>query len=127
MTDALHFRTLASLAQGIEDGEFSSVDVTRCFIDRIESMNGELNAFRMPTPDRALDAARAADRLLASGQRLGPLHGVPYAAKDLYDVQGLPTSAGARVLEDNIATADSHTVASLARAGIRAKTASRRL
>jgi aspartyl-tRNA(Asn)/glutamyl-tRNA(Gln) amidotransferase subunit A len=118
MTDALHFRTLSSLAQGIEDGEFSSVDVTRCFIDRIESMNGELNAFRLPTPERALAAARAADRLLASGQRLGPLHGVPYAAKDLYDVQGLPTSAGARALEDNIATADSHTVASLSRAGM---------
>ena len=118
MSDPIHFRTLAGLAQGLDGGEFSAVELTEVYVRRIEAMNGQLNAFRLPTPERALDAAAAADKLRARGQRAGPLHGVPYAAKDLYDVQGLPTSAGACVLEDAIAKADCRTVQQLSAAGM---------
>ena len=118
MSDALHFRTLAGLSRGLADGEFSSVELTAHYLERIDSMNPSLNAFRLPTPERAMAAAEAADKLQARGQTRGPLHGLPYAAKDLYDVAGLPTSAGARILENAVAAADCHTVAQLGRAGM---------
>ena len=81
-------------------------------------MDPELNAFRLVTEERALNAARAADHLLSSGQQLGPLHGIPYAVKDLYDVKGLPTTAGARVLEGTSASADCAAVRDLSAAGM---------
>ncbi|MEM7407959.1 MAG: amidase [Pseudomonadota bacterium] len=118
MPDDLHFRTLSQLARGLRDGDFSSVELTRHYLDRIDSVDPELNAFRVVTPDLALSAAEAADKLRSGGQVHGPLHGLPYVAKDLYDVAGLPTTAGANVLEGNLAVRDSTTVRRLREAGM---------
>ena len=119
MSDAAPpFATLAAIARQLASGEVSSTELTESYLRRIEAMDDKLNAFRMVTGDRAMDAAAAADKLRARGQTLGPLHGIPYAAKDLYDVAGLPTSAGAKVLETNIAERNCRTVDDLQAAGM---------
>jgi aspartyl-tRNA(Asn)/glutamyl-tRNA(Gln) amidotransferase subunit A len=113
-----HDHSIGDLARRLRTGELSPVVITESFLNRIETLDGSLGAFQLVCPDRALAAARAAEASLAAGQDLGPLHGIPYAAKDLFDVKGLPTTAGTRLLSDNIADADAAVVARLARAGM---------
>jgi len=113
-----HYQTIAALGRRLRTGELSPVALTEALLARIADLDGTLGAFQLVSPDRALAAARAAEANLAAGQDLGPLHGIPYAAKDLFDVGGLPTSAGTRLLGDNIAAADAAVVARLARAGM---------
>jgi aspartyl-tRNA(Asn)/glutamyl-tRNA(Gln) amidotransferase subunit A len=114
----LPYQSVAELGRRLRTGELSPVALTEIFLARIEDLDGALGAYQLVSPDRALAAARAAQAALESGQDLGPLHGIPYAAKDLFDVRGLPTTAGTRLLADNIARADSTAVARLARAGM---------
>ena len=64
----------------------------------------------MLCPETALEAAHLTDRDLKRGKDLGVLHGIPYAAKDLFDVKGLPTTAGAKLLDNNIAGKDSESI-----------------
>lgn len=114
----LHFRTITELGRQIHVGDLSPVELTEQLLARIEKLDGKLNAFRLVTRERALAEAKAAEIALQGGQDLGPLHGVPYAVKDLYDVKGLPTAAGTRLLEQNIAQEDCTVVQRLARAGM---------
>ncbi len=119
MTDsAPHYQSIAALGRRLRSGELSPVALTEALLGRIADLDGSLGAFQLVSADRALAAARAAQANLAAGQDLGPLHGIPYAAKDLFDVGGLPTTAGTRLLGDNIAHADAAVVARLARAGM---------
>jgi aspartyl-tRNA(Asn)/glutamyl-tRNA(Gln) amidotransferase subunit A len=115
---ALHFLTLAELSRRIRSKELSPVAVTRHFLERIGTLDKRLNAFRRVLPERALAEAKAAETSIQAGVDLGPLHGVPYAAKDLYNVKGVPTTAGSKVLEDNIAAEDSTVTRKLAQAGM---------
>jgi aspartyl-tRNA(Asn)/glutamyl-tRNA(Gln) amidotransferase subunit A len=117
MTD-LHFETASALAARIRAGALSPVELCERLLERIRTLDPALNAYRLVAAERALATAEAAARQIAAGQYLGPLHGIPYATKDLFDVAGLPTSAGSRALERNIATADSAVTARLARAGM---------
>ncbi|NIP46650.1 MAG: amidase, partial [Gammaproteobacteria bacterium] len=112
------YQSIAELGRRLRSGELSSVALTETLLARIEALDPSLGAFQVVSPDRALAAARAAQAALEAGQDLGPLHGIPYAAKDLFDVRGLPTTAGTRLLADNIADDDSAAVARLARAGM---------
>jgi len=114
----LHLKTIRELAEIIRAGGLSPVDLTKHFLSRIQSLDEKLNAFRLVCRERALAEAKAAETALRAGQDLGPLHGIPYAAKDLFDVRGLPTTAGARLLENNIASRDATVVRKLARAGM---------
>ncbi len=109
---------LPELGRRLRQGEPSAEALARHFLDRIERLDPKLDAFRLVCAERAIASARAADLQLRAGIDLGPLHGIPYAAKDLYDVAGLPTSAGCRLLEDRIAEADATVVQRLARAGM---------
>ncbi len=111
-------QTISELAQQIQARTVSPVELTEQCLARIEALDGTLNAFRLVIRDRALAAAQAAEMALQAGQDVGPLHGIPYAAKDLFDVKGLPTTAGSKLLHDNIALADSAVTARLARAGM---------
>jgi aspartyl-tRNA(Asn)/glutamyl-tRNA(Gln) amidotransferase subunit A len=85
---------------------------------RVEALDHSLHAFRLVPRERALAAARAAELTLRAGQDAGPLHGIPYAVKDIIDVAGLPTTAGSNLLLDNIATADATVVQRLNQAGM---------
>jgi aspartyl-tRNA(Asn)/glutamyl-tRNA(Gln) amidotransferase subunit A len=115
---SLHYQSITDLADGIRKGEITSTQLVQNFLDRIKSLDGQLNAFRLTCPERALEQAAAADRQIKDGKDPGILHGIPYAVKDLFDVKGLPTTAGASLLEKNIATADAHAIHQLNRAGM---------
>ena len=114
--DSLHYQTIETLAPRIQSGEVSPVALTATLLDRIRALNPRLNAFRLIAEERALAAAQAAELQIKSGQYLGPLHGIPYVTKDLFDVAGLPTTAGSKTLENNIASADSTVTRKLAQA-----------
>lgn len=115
--DDLHYLTATDLAERYRSGGLSPVTVCRHYLERIHSLDPALNAFRLIAEERALAAAEAAARQLAAGIDLGPLHGVPYVTKDLFDVAGLPTTAGSRLLEGNVAARDATVTSKLAAAG----------
>jgi aspartyl-tRNA(Asn)/glutamyl-tRNA(Gln) amidotransferase subunit A len=112
------FPTAAALGRAYRSGELSPVAVTRELLERIGRLNPVLGAVHRLCPERAMAEAAAAERAFAAGEPLGPLQGVPYLVKDLFDVAGLPTTAGTHLLEDNVADADSAAVARLAAAGM---------
>ena len=119
MTDtSLAFLPITELAARIRSGALSPVQLTEALLGRIDELDGALHAFITVARDRALAEARAAETALRGGQDLGPLHGIPYAAKDLFDVKGLPTTAGTRLLAGNLAAADCAVVRRLAGAGM---------
>ena len=119
MADATPFyQTLTELGRRLRSGELSPVTLTEQFLARIGALDGKLKAFRLLLRDRALAQARAAETALKAGVDLGPLHGLPYVAKDLYDVKGTPTTAGTRLRANDIAQADSAVTRKLEQAGM---------
>jgi aspartyl-tRNA(Asn)/glutamyl-tRNA(Gln) amidotransferase subunit A len=119
MTDSpLAFEPITALAARIRAGSLSPVALTEQLLARTEALDPHLHAFIRVSRERALAEARAAEHALNGGQDLGPLHGIPYAAKDLYDVKGLPTTAGTRLLAGNVAREDCAVVHRLAAAGM---------
>jgi aspartyl-tRNA(Asn)/glutamyl-tRNA(Gln) amidotransferase subunit A len=115
---ALAFESIGSLADRLGSGRLSPVTVAEELLQRIEALDGRLRSFIRVTPERALAQARAAESALKGGAALGILHGIPYAAKDLFDVKGLPTTAGTRLLAKRIAAQDSTAVHKLESAGM---------
>jgi aspartyl-tRNA(Asn)/glutamyl-tRNA(Gln) amidotransferase subunit A len=95
----------------------SPVEITEAVLARIAAWEPRLNAFVVLDADRALEAARAAERAVMAGAPLGPLHGVPITIKDIQAVQGLPTRRGSRLTDPAPATADAPSVARLRAAG----------
>ncbi|MDG2285182.1 MAG: amidase [Alphaproteobacteria bacterium] len=91
---------LIETAEGIASGRFSSEEVTRACIDRIEAAQPHLNCFIRLEAEEALDAARAADAKKARGEALGPLHGVPLAHKDMFYRAGKPATGGNAIQRD---------------------------
>jgi aspartyl-tRNA(Asn)/glutamyl-tRNA(Gln) amidotransferase subunit A len=92
--------TARSLGAALRRRELSSVAVTEAYLDRIAALNPRLNAFITVTAAHALDRARRADRELAQGVDRGPLHGVPYALKDVIATRGILTTNGSRSSSD---------------------------
>ena len=117
MTDDLCYVSATELAPLIARRELSPVELTRAHLDRIASVNDALVAYLCVDGDRALAAARSAEAEIAAGSYRGPLHGIPVGYKDIYDVQGLPTTANSRVLAGNVAAADCVVAAKLRQAG----------
>lgn len=115
--DTLGFRSAAELARMIRDGDISSLELTRYFIERIERFDPTLNAVVVRGFDRALDAAKRADEALMKGHTLGPLHGLPMTIKESFDIQGLPSTFGIPALADNIARQDADLVKRFKAAG----------
>jgi aspartyl-tRNA(Asn)/glutamyl-tRNA(Gln) amidotransferase subunit A len=112
------FATITELAARIRSDALSPVDLTEACLERVMALDKRLHAFIALTRERALAEARAAETLLRGGHDLGPLHGVPYAVKDLYDVKGVATTAGTRLLAGNVAVEDCTAVRRLAAAGM---------
>ncbi|HEX7027549.1 MAG TPA: Asp-tRNA(Asn)/Glu-tRNA(Gln) amidotransferase subunit GatA [Gammaproteobacteria bacterium] len=113
----MHDKTLTELAAGLHAGEFSSVELTRHFLDRIRRYNPDLNSFITVTEERALAAAKQADERLARGEA-GPLEGLPVAHKDIFCTQGVKTTCGSRMLDNFIAPYESTVTARMAAAGM---------
>jgi aspartyl-tRNA(Asn)/glutamyl-tRNA(Gln) amidotransferase subunit A len=112
----MHDKTIAELAQGLKNKEFSSVELTQGFLARIRQHNPELNAFVTVTEEQALAQAQAADAALAAGQA-GPLTGVPIAQKDIFCTKGVRTSCGSKMLDNFIAPYDATVVERFKQAG----------
>lgn len=110
--------TLAEASRKIASGDVSPVALTEAALARAAALNDRLCAFIEITAERARAAARRAEREIAGGRRRGPLHGIPYGLKDIYDAAGLRTTAHSRLLLDNIAAADAATTARLEAAGM---------
>ena len=89
--------SLRALSASVRKGERSAVETVEAALARISAGNGAVNAFTAVTRERALAEAAAIDATRAAGRDPGPLAGVPFAVKNLYDVAGLPTIAGSRI------------------------------
>ena len=112
------FAMAHEIAAHIRRGDVSATEVTRSALSRIEAIDPQVNAFTDVTAERALASARAIDDARASGADLGPLAGVPFAAKNLFDIAGLPTRAGSMINRENAAAArDAVLVERMDRAG----------
>jgi amidase len=110
-------KSAVELAAMIRDREVSSREVVLAHLDRIEAVNPHLNAIVRLLPDQALAAADAADRAVADGTGLGPLHGVPFTIKENIDVAGTPTTQAVPALAEAVAPVDAPQVERLRAAG----------
>jgi len=113
----LHALTLSELARGLKAKQFSSVEVTQHFLNRIQAFNNELNAYITVTSELALQQAAAADALLVSGKG-SVLTGLPLAHKDIFCTDGVLTTCGSRMLSNFVAPYNATVVEKLKQAGI---------
>jgi aspartyl-tRNA(Asn)/glutamyl-tRNA(Gln) amidotransferase subunit A len=95
----MHEKSVARLIAGLREKSFSSVELTRCYLDRIEALDGQYNSYISVDQNNALAAAEAADRQLAAGDA-SPLTGIPVAHKDIFCTAGMRTSCGSRMLDN---------------------------
>jgi aspartyl-tRNA(Asn)/glutamyl-tRNA(Gln) amidotransferase subunit A len=96
------YLSVSELAKRIESRKLSPVDLTQAFLDRSQKLGPRFNAYARLTPEIALEQAKAAEKEIRRGHYRGPLHGIPYAAKDLLAVKGLPTTWGAKPFANQV-------------------------
>ena len=113
----MHRHTLAELSHLLDTGKISSEELTRACLERIESLDPQLNSFITTTPEQALAAARAADHRIGRREH-GRLTGIPLAHKDIFCTRGVRTSCGSRMLDNFVPPYDATVVARLAGAGM---------
>lgn len=117
MTDDLCFMTIAEAAHLIERRELSPVELTEAFLRRIEVVNPKIHAFVTVTKDRALEDAKRAEREIRSGLYRGRLHGIPIALKDIYDTDGILTTAHSKLHANRVPNKDAKAAEHLRSAG----------
>jgi len=115
--DDLAFYTVAELATLIRNRKITSVELTEFFLDRIDTYDMQLEAIITVTKERALEQAAQLDAELENGTYRGPLHGIPYGAKDLLAVKGYKTTWGAMPYKDQIIHETATVVSKLDEAG----------
>jgi aspartyl-tRNA(Asn)/glutamyl-tRNA(Gln) amidotransferase subunit A len=113
----MHNKTITELSAGLTAGDFSSEELTKSFLQRIEQHSEKLNCFITVAEREAVEAARAADNLIAKGEG-GVLTGIPMAHKDIFCTKGLKTSCGSKMLDNFISPYDATVVSRLGSAGI---------
>lgn len=113
----LAFAGIRTLGERLRKGEFTSLELTEFFLARLEKLGPKLNAVCTVTRKLALEQAEQADRDLAAGKDRGPLHGIPYGAKDLLATVGAPTSWGAAPLKNQMFDEDATVIVRLREAG----------
>jgi amidase len=118
LSEPLVFRSARALAAGVANRELSAVEVMRAFLAQIERINGQVNAIvTLRPPEELLAEAASADRKLAAGEAIGPLHGLPIAIKDLSLTRGLRTTFGSTLYRNFVPTSDDLYVERVRRAG----------
>src|SRR6516225_4601825 len=100
--DEIFFLSISELAKRIESKKLSPVELTQVYLDRSQKFGPRFNAYATLTPEIALGQAQAAEMEIRRGHYRGPLHGIPYAAKDLLAVKGIPTTWGAKPYADQV-------------------------
>ena len=109
--------TIEQAAAKLRAGQVSSVELTRAALAEIEVQQPKFNAYVTVTADLALEQAARADAELASGLDRGPLHGIPYALKDVFQTKGIRTTVGSKIFADHIPDSDSAVYELLRNAG----------
>jgi aspartyl-tRNA(Asn)/glutamyl-tRNA(Gln) amidotransferase subunit A len=115
--DPLHFLTIAEAASLIAARKLSPVEYVDALFSRINALDPQVNAFITQTAELARTQARAAEKEITSGKYRGPLHGIPFGLKDIFDTAGILTSGHSKVSRNNIPTEDATTVQRLYDAG----------
>jgi aspartyl-tRNA(Asn)/glutamyl-tRNA(Gln) amidotransferase subunit A len=106
MAGEICYSTIAQSAELIRTRKLSPVELTQAHLKRIVDLDPQLNAFLMVTPDLALQQAREAEEEIAKGKYRGPLHGVPFGLKDIYNTRGIRTTGHSKVCADNVPAED---------------------
>ena len=109
--------SIAALSELYKSGAVSPVEVVRRTLTRIERLDPNLNSYLTVTAERALDQAGRAEAEIRAGSKRGPLHGIPYAAKDLLDTRGVRTTVGSRIMAENVPGRNAAIIEKLEEAG----------
>ena len=109
--------TIEEASRQIRSGALSPVELTQQTLARIARLQPSLNAFVTVTEDFALEQARRAETEIRAGNYRGPLHGIPYAAKDLYYTEGIKTTIGSKIMADFVPSYDAAVIEKLHQAG----------
>lgn len=112
----MYNQTIAALSQGLAQGEYSSVELTQYFLERIQRLDPKYNAFISVTAEQALTAAKVADALIANGSAQ-PMTGVPMVHKDIFCTEGVKTTCGSKILDSFISPYDATVVSHFKQAG----------
>ncbi|HME58660.1 MAG TPA: amidase [Terracidiphilus sp.] len=115
--DAIAFAPVWQLSRWIESRKLTSTRLTEIYLHRLERYNAQLRCVITLTREHAMAQARQADTEIAAGRYRGPLHGIPWGAKDLLDTAGIPTTYGAEPFRNRVPAADSTVVDRLNAAG----------
>ena len=113
----LHYLSMRQAGDLIRKGELSPVELTRACLDRIQATDDRLHSFILLLADEALEQARKSEAEALQGNYRGPMHGIPFALKDLYDTAGIRTTSGSRVDIDRVPSEDATTTSRLKEAG----------
>ena len=111
------FASVAQLSHWIESRQITSERLTNIYLDRLQRFDPKLRCVITLTKDHALDQARQADKEISAGKYRGPLHGIPWGAKDLLDTAGIPTTYGAEPYRDRVPQNDAAVTQRLNAAG----------
>ena len=117
LSDSVFFAPVTELAGNIRTGKLSPVELTKGYLERIDKFSTRYNAFVTVTRDLAMEQAAAAEAEIAAGKYRGPLHGIPWGAKDLLATKGIPTGWGTSFLARQVFDEDATVVAKLHEAG----------
>ncbi len=117
MAEALHFLTIAEAARRLEAKALSPVALVEALLDRIESLNPQLDAFVTLMDEQAREAALRAEDEIVAGHYRGPLHGIPFGLKDIYNTAGTRTTGHSRTAMDHVPETDATVAARLITAG----------
>lgn len=109
--------SITEAAGKLRSKELSPVELVQSVLNRIAEVEARLHAFATVTAERAMEAARQAEKEMAAGNYRGPLHGIPIGIKDLYDTAGIPTTCSSKVRADCVPQQDSACVEMLRKAG----------
>jgi aspartyl-tRNA(Asn)/glutamyl-tRNA(Gln) amidotransferase subunit A len=115
--EEIFYLPVTELAKRIQSKKISPVELTQMYLERSEKLGPTLNAYARLTPEIAMEQAAAAEKEIHHGHYRGPLHGIPYAAKDLLAVKGVPTTWGAKPYADQVFDYDAAVIEHLRRVG----------
>ncbi len=115
--DPIYYQEASTLAEMIRNKEITSLEVVQAHLDRVATINPRINGIVTVMGEQALKDAAAADKAVAAGKKLGPLHGVPFSIKDAIDTAGVPTQRGSKIFEGHIPEKDATVVSRMKNAG----------
>jgi len=109
--------TLVALSKSLREKEISPVEITRAYLERIQTYDSKINSFITLLPQPALRAARQAEKEICRGKYAGTMHGIPFAAKDLFFTKGIRTTCGSKILKNFVPAYNATVIERLQAAG----------